>query len=630
MGSICGIKVLDKNIPLTIAPLKRMNETLTHRGSNSTVLECSGDTIIGAGYHGFETKTASTAMDNENGIWVALDGHIFKHQLKDYEGCDDAEALLRLYKKYGEALATMIDGSYALVIYDAGLDKLILLRDRLGYKPLFYSNAKKAFVFASEVKALLASGAVGRSIDPKALNDFLAFGYLPNPETLLKSIRQVRPGHFVVFQNEILTESEYWSLAFTVDEKQKSEDEYKEEFLSILETAISRRLMKYPNAGAFLSGGLDTGALVAVMRKLKTGPLSVFTAGFAEEEYNEIDEAKLVADHLDLEHHTVIVGHYDFPSLIEKLVWFHDQPFHDTSAIPSFYAAQLAKQYTDVVLTGDLPDQLLAGSGHHVKTLAYHARASLLKTLLNRPFLNRIMTCLPMAAAGTTLFDKIKRRLYLDTFPPEERCFLLRTVLPDLLRRKLYAPELLSIDTENKPLDIARSLYKGAKGAPLLDRLLYYDIKSYAPDDLMVKVERMTMSLGLLAFSPFHDQEMVDFTTRLPTSLKIKDGSRKYIMREAVRPLLPSAILTKKKQGFAAPIDEWLLGELSGYVKEVLLDGRTLQRGYFDKKPFVKMVTDYFQGKTDYATGSSYAIIALLTLELWHRLFIDIAANDLE
>jgi asparagine synthase (glutamine-hydrolysing) len=262
----------------------------------------------------------------------------------------DAEVLLSLYEAKKVDLLSDVDGSYALAVWDGQDGKLLLIRDRVGCKPLFYLVLPDAILFASEIKAILVSGLYKPAVNLRALNNFLSYGYIPGLDTLFESIRQVRPGHILICKDGNVVEKPYWKFTYRQDEPGKTEAFYKERFLEIFETAVYRRLKRHPDAGAFLSGGLDTSGAVAVMRKLKGAPFKVFTAGFEEEKYNEIGDAKIVADYLGLEHHTVTVKFdKDFPALLEKLVSRHDAPFADTSAIPSYYAAKLAKEYVDTV-----------------------------------------------------------------------------------------------------------------------------------------------------------------------------------------------------------------------------------------------------------------------------------------
>ncbi len=627
MSAIAGIFQEESEKSISSKKIDRMLAIMKHRGAACATETSHGKCAFGVCSDNLSDLSAIFAFNRAEDIWGMLIGDIFDTKINGPSKNTtqtDCELVLCLYRTYGAKFVHRIDGSYAIAIYDGQLNELLLIRDRVGSKPLFYTKAENTLVFASEIKAILASGFYEKSINLRALNYFLSSGYVPNPHTMFDSIKQVKPGHILICKDGNIVEKPYWKFVYRQDEQNNHEDYCKEKFLDVFETAVSRCLKKHPDAGAFLSGGLDTSGVVAVMHKLKRSPFKVFTAGFEEEQYSEIAEAKMLADHFGLEHHTITVKFdNDFPSLLEKLVWHHDTPFADTSAIPSYYAAKLAKEYVDVVLTGDFPDQLIGGSGHHAMALYRELHDPAWKRMLRNSKLNQLIDRLPWSAGENTLSDKIKRFLYRETFSLEEQRIIANMPIPHLLKRCLYSPDMLEVNKKYDPLSIAQALYAEVPDANLLDKLLYFDIHSYAPDDLMVKVDRMTQAHGLTAISPFHDLEFVEFMATVPPHLKIRGSERKYIMREALRPLLPEQTLNKKKQGFAMPIGEWLINNLSDYVRDVLLDSRTLNRGYFNKKFMRKMVENFLDRKTDYASGSEAAIISLITLELWHRIFID-------
>ncbi|MBN1567568.1 MAG: asparagine synthase (glutamine-hydrolyzing) [Acidobacteria bacterium] len=603
----------------------RMLDAICHRAPLAEVLDM-GEIAFGVRFHDFQDPPRVLEGGKEKAAAI-IDGAIYNspfHLTTSSPGCSDAQIILNLYKQYGDEFLDKIDGSYAIALWDAGKRRLLLARDRLGSKPLFYLKSGNAFYFASEIKSILAGSNLRKSVNLVAVNDFLSYGYVPNPETLFADIYQVRPGHSLILCDNSISETPYWRFKYQRPDRVYTESEYKEKFIELLGTAVDRRLRRHPVCGAFLSGGLDTSAVVAVMHKLVGSRFKVFTAGFEEEQFNETVDAKIVADHLGLEHFSVTIGfRQDLPQLLEKIVWHHDAPFADTSAIPSYFAAILAREHVPVVLTGDFPDQLIGGSGHHVTTLARLRSDPATYRLLRNRFFNRAVTRLPFSAGGATFSDKIKRMIYRETFSLEEQRILLNMPVPELLKRWLYTPELRRINMQHDSMRWARSLYEEVRDSDLLDKLLYFDSLSYAPDDLMVKVERMTMAHGLIALSPFHDREIVEFIASIPSALKIHSGSTKYIMREALRPMLPEYTLLKKKKGFDMPLDEWLIKRSAGYVRELLLDSRSLSRNYFVGKRLTEMVERFLAEKSDYASGSAATIISLMTLELWHRLFID-------
>jgi asparagine synthase (glutamine-hydrolysing) len=629
MGGILGLYHKDAHFRIAEEVPEKLAYQIRHRGNDQVIFQPACNVALGSIYDkNLEQNNHASAHDERRNIYVLLDGFIILKEKgrSKWHGNKrgDAELILSLYGEKGIGFMDEVDGSYAIGIWDGNRKEVVLIRDRLGYKPIFYAKAPDTFVFASEIKAVLASPFYQKGVDLKGIDSFLSYGYSPNPGTLFEGIFQVKPGHALTYASGNILEKAYWKFKYGQDGRPKEEKYYFDEFSRIFENSVARRIARYPDAGAFLSGGLDTSGVVAILHNLNHKPVKVFTAGFKEERYDETEDAKIVSNFLHLDQYTVTVGFDDyFTSLLEKIVWHHDGPFADTSAIPSYYAAKLAKEHVDTVLTGDFPDQLIGGSGHHVMALRRLREDHFFYHFLKNKGLNKAVRRLNWSAGGTSVLDKAKRAIYRETFPLEEQRIILGMPVPPLLKRCLYSPELLQISEKYDALNIAQSIYSEVKEEDLLNRLLYFDILSYAADDLMVKVERMTMAHGLNAISPFHDRELVEFIASVPSHLKINGTTRKYIMREALRPLLPEHTLNKEKQGFAMPIGEWLVTKMPDYVRNVLLDSKTLNRGYFNKKFITKMVGNFLTGRTDYASGNEATIISLITLELWHRIFID-------
>ncbi len=424
MGGIVGIQYRNVGFPREGDIIDRMLAKIHHRGDASITQWCAPNVFLGATYHkDAQSKKHTVAFNASKKLCVVFDGALF---FRDCDDSPDADVLLSLYETQQADLLSDVDGSYALAVWDGQDGNLLLVRDRVGCKPLFYLVLPDVIIFASEIKAILASGLYKPSVNLRAMNNFLSYGYIPAPDTLFDSIRQVRPGHILICMDGNVVEKPYWKFTYRQDEPDNADAFYKERFLEIFEAAVSRRLKRHPDAGAFLSGGLDTSGAVAVMRKLKGAPFKVFTAGFEEEKYNEIGDARIVADYLGLEHHTVTVKFdKDFPALLEKLVGHHDAPFADTSAIPSYYAAMLAKEYVDTVLTGDFPDQLIGGSGHHVHALYRESYDPAWKKMLRNKRLNEFIGRLRWRAGGSALSDRAKRFMYRETFSLEEQRILL-------------------------------------------------------------------------------------------------------------------------------------------------------------------------------------------------------------
>jgi asparagine synthase (glutamine-hydrolysing) len=626
MNSIAGYWLKKPHADGISGLTDRMLKAAPHRGADTRQFVYEDGTELGIGFSESLVSPDIEAFDPSTGVRILLDGKIFSCSDPEYEKAikEDASLILNLYLRYKENFLLKIDGSFSLALYDQKKGKLILARDRFGTKPLFYFVSKNAVLFGSEIKMILESRLLEKRVNLNAMDSLLSHGYVPSPLTMFQEILQVKPGHLVVVDRNVLSERMYWRFRYNPIRRKESAEILAEEFLEIFSKAIKRRLNRFPEMGAFLSGGLDTSSVVAIMRQIKGSPFKTFTAGFREEAFNEIEDARIVAEHLDVNFITTVINYEDgFADMLEKIVWHHDSPFEDTSAIPSYWAAKLAKEHADTVLTGDFPDQLIGGSGHQVHALSRERNDGILLRGLRALKANRWIRRIPWKAGSTGFLDKMKRFIYRETFSLEEQRILESMPVPPLLRKCLYTKEFLNASARFDPLDLARTIYGDVEGEGLLDKILYFDILSYASDDLIVKVERMTSAHGLNAFSPFYDMDLVDFVASLPPNMKIRGNETKFIMRQAMRTFLPKHTMNKKKQGFAMPIGEWLVENLADYVRDILLDSRSLNRGYFNKEFMRQMIENFLAGKSDYASGSQSTIICLLTLELWHRLFMD-------
>ncbi len=628
MGGISGVQCLKGTKKKYL--IEEMIKSFKHRGNQSYIDNSFQDVCFGVRHSQRSLLSQVFAINSAKDLLVIMDGDIFQYPADDSvknEAIGDAQIILELYQKYGKKFVDMIDGPYSIAIWNNKLKELILVRDRVGAKPIFYLKIKDTVVFSSEIKGILKSGLYEKSVDLNAVDNFLSYWYVPNPMTLFEGIFQVRPGYMMIFKEGRVSEEKYWRYRYEHSDLNKSESYYCEKYYDIFLKAVSRRLKKYPDAGAFLSGGMDSSSVAAAMAKISNSNFKVFSGGFKEKEYNEINDAKIVSDYLGLSHYATIIEFKDnFPNFFEKLVWLHDGPFSDTSAIPSYFASKLAKSEVDVVFTGDFPDQILGGSAHYMKALDRRENDTFLKFFIRNSMINGAVKKLPLSSGTSSFFDKMKRKIYRETFSIEMQQIISNMPVPELMKPCLYSLEMMAVTKKNDPLSYASSLYNEVSNYDLLDRMLYFDTHSYAPDDLMVKVDRMTMAHGLIAISPFHDREFVEFVATLPSFMKIKGREGKYIMRKAMGHLLPEHTLMKTKKGFDMPIDQWLIQKNPTYVKELLLDTRTTSRGYFNKQFLEQLVNNFLNQKTDYASGSSATIISLMTLELFHRVFIDNAA----
>ncbi|MCI0550146.1 MAG: asparagine synthase (glutamine-hydrolyzing), partial [Anaerolineae bacterium] len=481
--------------------------------------------------------------------------------------------------------------------------------DRMGKKPLFYFQQGSRFAFASEMKALLALQDASRDIDLAGLNLYLTEGYIPAPWTIFKQIRKINEASYLVFENGLIREHSYWTLPEPVENGTHQEKTYLDELEAILDDAVRCRLISDVPLGAFLSGGIDSSAVVAMMSRCSEPPAKTFTIDFAEQGFSERQDADLVAKHCKTQHEVMPVT-TDAIGILPKLVWHFDEPFADSSAIPTYYVSQMARQRVTVILSGDGGDELFAGYNKYLKKDNYNLILRLpasLRKLIFKSAADALPIHAPMRNAMRYVAQASKQDGpdALGIYP-----YIKDDVLADDWRKSLS-----DFDATGPREQILAEITSMNK----LARLQYLDTKLYLPADILVKVDRMSMANSLETRAPLLDYRLVEFAARLPVKFKLRDGTTKYLLRRLLRKYLPEQAMEKKKQGFAVPIRDWLATSLNGYAKEILLDRRTATRGILKQKTVEKVLQLHTLKQRDYSTW----IWTLLNLELWYRTFVD-------
>ena len=623
---MCGIagQINFDNTQVVPQRIAAMGASLRHRGPDDAGVYAHGP--VGLAHQRLSILDLSPAghqpMSNEDGtIWVVFNGEIYNFEELRDRLCDrhsfrsrtDTEVIVHLYEEFGLDCVSMLRGMFAIAIWDAREHRLILARDRVGKKPLYYAQGRNSLTFASELKALLVE-ASPRDVDPVAVHHYLTFQYVPTPWSIFQGIKKLRPGHILVCEHGRCTERAYWAVSYREKRRGRSELECQEEFLSLLRDATRLRLASDVPLGAFLSGGLDSSAIVAIMSEFSNRPVKTFSIGFKEEAFNELPYAREVAKRFGTDHHELIVEDSGI-DILPTLARVFDEPFADSSAIPTYYVSQLSRQSVTVVLNGDGGDELLAGYPRYHVTAFDRAMYGLCR-ISTQEQISRVVSKLPVRGA---LLARVKNRLerlsqpfshtYLGRicfFGPEEK-------------DGLYTSEFNKAVQGEDSLNLLIEWFEKVASANLLDQLLGVDTMSYLPDDLLVKVDRATMAHGLEARSPFLDHQLIEFCAALPTEYKIRDGEAKYLLRAVMRNRLPSNILQRPKMGFGVPIDEWFRGPCRKIVEETLLSSRCLQRGYFEPDQIRHMVHEQRQGRASYGSR----VYALLMLELWHQEYVD-------
>jgi asparagine synthase (glutamine-hydrolysing) len=609
--------------------LQRMTAALRHRGPDGEGIWVEGP--VGFGHQRLAiidlSPRAGQPMTNEDGsLRIVFNGEIYNFQsLREdlqqkghvFHSESDTETILHFYEEEGVACLQRLRGMFAFALWDAKHRTLFLARDRLGKKPLYYYRDGNRFIFASEIKAILAHPEVPRQVNHQVLPLYLSYGYVPAPYTMFADIYELPPGHFLTVQAGQVSVHEYWDVHYpSVPHLACSEQESIERVRGLLQEAVRARLISDVPLGAFLSGGLDSTAVVACMARLGGQPVKTFAVGFADDpSFNELEYARMAARAYGTDHHEFVVR----PAAVElltTLVYHYDQPFADSSAIPTYLVSRLTREHVTVVLTGDGGDELFAGYERF-------AAARLAEVYRHTPqFLQAALTQLLHTLPESTSYKGFVRRA---------RRFVENAPLPLALRylgwvtifNDGFIHELLASSIDADPAGHFRDYFERVRGVDPIGQLLYVNTKTYLPGDLLVKTDRMTMANSLEARCPFLDQEFLEFAARIPSNLKLKGLTTKYILKKPLEGLVPREIIHRRKHGFGVPLGRWFRTDLKDYVREVLLSPRALRRGYFREGVLRRLVDEHQNSKRDHG----HRLWSLLTLEMWHRVFIDRESN---
>ena len=626
MCGIAGFIEREKDAPVSEREilLDRMCRIITHRGPDEQGATVEGRAALGMRRLSIiDLKCGQQPIyTNDGNLIIVFNGEIYNYrELKaELESCghrfktnSDTETILYAYKEFGADCLAKLRGMFAFAIWNKQDESLFIARDRVGKKPLFYTVTERGnFVFGSELKVLLTHGELKKEIDFAALDSYLTFGYVPEEFCIFKNVHKLAPGSFLIFKNGKIETQKYWDFKYEKITAVKSEAEYVETLRELIKDAVKVRLISEVPLGAFLSGGVDSSAIVGMMSQISDKPVKTFSIGFNEDSFNELKYARLAAEHFQTEHHEFIVTP-DVVEMIDELVWHFDEPFADPSALPTFMVSKMARDYVTVVLSGDGGDELFAGYTRYVTDkkksglgkLPRSVRENLLKPLSEK---------LPHGAKG-------KNYLYNSSLDQIDRYIDSVSHFNPMRRKSLYSGDFLkNLNGDfGKGGEVFRQIADSVSTGNPVDRLLYLDSKTYLPSDILTKVDRMSMATSLEARVPLLDHKLIDFVTGIPSELKLKGLETKYIFRKAVRGLVPDAILDRPKQGFGVPINEWINLQLKTRIRETLLDRRALERGYFDAEYIKTLLDEHEKNRRDH----SYALWILFMLELWHRKFVD-------
>lgn len=623
MCGICGKFNFDINNEVDKGLIKKMCDTLIHRGPDDQGYYINKN--IGLGMRRLsiiDLNTGHQPISNENQkIWIVFNGEIYNYkELKQdlikkghqFKTGSDTEAIIHLYEEYDVDCLKHLRGMFSFAIWDTERERLFLARDRVGKKPLIYTVANNSIIFASELKAIIRDNSVKKEIDFDALDQYMSFQFVPAPYTIFKGINKLPPASYLLCEKGNITVKRYWELDFN-NKIIMSEDEYAEGILRELEEAVKLRMISDVPLGALLSGGIDSSAVVAIMKRLSDKPIKTFSIGFEEEEYSEIKYARIVAEQFKTEHHEFIVK----PNIIEilpELTWYYDEPFADKSAVPSYYVAKEAGKHLKVVLNGDGGDEAFAGYGRYDFG---NNIASLFPSSIKKQLINQIIKNYFKISDRSKLISKMIKKIALNLFPVS-RSIIFPEFFSGREKYNLYnhnTREALNHSILNK---IDELLEGAADIKEPIDAMINIDFNHYLSGDLLVKMDIASMTNSLEARSPFLDHKLLEFSMNIPCSFKIKNGVKKYILKRALSGILPDEILNRKKMGFSIPLIYWFRNELKGFAYQTILNDSDGIKLFFNLAYIKHLLDEHASGKKNHA----HRIWSLIVFEMWYRRFM--------
>ncbi len=629
MCGIAGIVASDRLHADDRARVALMRDVIAHRGPDDAGLFVDDHAALGHRRLSIVDLAAGhQPLANEHDtIRIVFNGEIYNHadvrpELEAaghrYRTKSDTETIVHAYEQWGDACVDRLRGMFAFAIWDGPRRRLLLARDRLGVKPLYWAQSGSRLLFGSEIKSILQSGYVRAEADESRLPELLSTRYLSGADTLFKGIHRLLPGHTLVYDQGQIAIRQYWDVPTRRDESLAglADRDLVHRFRDLLEQSVRIRLMADVPLGMFLSGGLDSSAIAALMAGMIDRPLKTFSVAFKERAFSEIDYARQVSQAIKAESHEIIIDDRDFFDALPRMIWHEDEPIAHTSSVPLYFVSALAAEHVKVVLTGEGSDELLAGYGKYPRALI-NWRAAAAYGVVPEPIRNwiaaRVVPRLPGRLHG------LAQRSFLAVPATPEAMFFDNFAAMGLRRQHALLTDRFADTTPRQAYGASRDYFDTPNGnSTLLDRLLYTDVKTYLVE-LLMKQDQMSMAASIESRVPFLDHHLVEFAAALPPRLKLRGFTTKWILREAVRPLLPRDILSRPKMGFPVPFALWMRGPWSNVARDVLLDRRTRERGIVDAAAVAQLIDAHASG----ATNGADPLWALINLELWYRTFID-------
>jgi asparagine synthase (glutamine-hydrolysing) len=623
MCGICGIAAIEQNSFINEQTIVQMMRAIKHRGPDEDGFFLD-ERIAAMGHTRLSIIDLSSGQQpifNENGkMCIIFNGEIYNYMelrkvLLDrghrFTTNSDTEVILHLYEEKGPECLNFLRGMFAFAIWDATSRTLFLARDRLGIKPLYYTIGSGWLAFASEIKSLILQGLATKEVNYPIIDQYLALNYTIGPETIFENVKKLMPGHFLTYTKGKVYTEEYWDIA-TIEQSNEPYQQSLQRMEELIEEAVKMRLMSEVPLGAFLSGGVDSSVTVGIMTKLTGKPVKTFTVGYENaEDVSELSYARIVARHFGSDHHEFLLKPKHFMDIITKVIWHLDEPVAEYATIPLLLLSELAKKYVTVMLSGEGADEIFAGYPIY-RYMRYIENYQKITKPVPASILN--------FASSLTLKHK-KEGKYLDwlMLPLERRYLGNGSYFTEKMRDHLYSHEFKKTLNRQNLYDVIDHYYERVLSRDVIRRMLYLDTKTWLPEDLLIKADKMTMASAIELRVPFLDHKLVEFATSLPSKRKVHAFQSKYIFKQYAEKLLPKEIVHRKKQGFPVPIRQWLRQELNLIAKDILLDPITERRGLFNKDYILRMFAQHSAMKEDFSKN----LWNLLILEMWFRVFVD-------
>jgi asparagine synthase (glutamine-hydrolysing) len=629
MCGICGIVALRNDQPIDQHLLQQMNDTIRHRGPDDAGYFC--DDTAGLAMRRLsiiDLNTGHQPISNEDGtIWIVFNGEIYNYrelrQKLEQKGHvfttqTDTETIVHAYEEYGDDCVQHLNGMFAFAIWDQKKRRLFLTRDRLGIKPLYYHASLQQLVFGSELKAVMANPAVPRDIDFTALDQFLTLEYVPTPRSIFQEVKKLPPGHSLVAEKGQIRLNCYWNVDFENVTVPQNEVDCVDALTDLIRDAVKIRLVADVPLGAFLSGGIDSSTIVAFMSETADTQVQTFSVGFGDPTYNELPYARMVAEHFNTRHYEEFLEP-DITVLVPRLVRQYDEPFGDFSSFPTYLVSEMARRQVKVVLSGDGGDEIFGGYDTY---LAQKMDASVYRYLpryVRQQALPRLLAAVPPRPAKKGLINKSKRFVEGAALDPALQHARWMMFMDEADKARLYRPHLRAALNGDSPQALIKHYFQEVHSRDPLAQQQYVDVKTYLVDDILTKVDRMSMATSLEARVPLLDYRIVNFALNLPPHLKLNGRDTKVILRQVMANRLPAAVLDKPKEGFSIPLKHWLRHELRPLMHDLLSPDRLKQRGYFDPD----CVAHWIQEHEARRANHSHRLWSLMVFELWQRQMID-------